>query len=73
MRAADYRIEIVPLSVEDGGGYLAWVPDLPGCSSEGDNPAEAAANVQAAITEWIEEATKLGQRIPRPSRAVATV
>jgi hypothetical protein len=30
-----YTIVIGRLSVEDGGGYLAYVPDLPGCMSDG--------------------------------------
>lgn len=73
MRIADYRVRVEPLSVEDGGGFLAWIPDLPGCSSDGESPAEAIANVQLAITEWIEEANRLGQPIPEPSREVASV
>ena len=35
------------LHAEDGGGYLAVVPDLPGCMSDGDTPAEAVQNVTA--------------------------
>jgi hypothetical protein len=31
----DYPIIIRPLTAEDGGGYLAEVPDLPGCMRDG--------------------------------------
>lgn len=71
MSATEYRIEIKALSEADGGGYLAWVPDLPGCMSDGETPSEAEQNVRAAIEEWIEEALRLGKAIPAPSRATA--
>ena len=51
-------------------GYLAWVPDLPGCMSDGATRAEAIANVRQAISEWIEEAERLGRRIPQPTHAL---
>jgi predicted RNase H-like HicB family nuclease len=28
----EYAVRIEPLAESDGGGYLATVPDLPGCS-----------------------------------------
>ena len=42
MRNPDYAVLIEPLSEEDGGGFVATVPDLPGCMSDGDT-REAAA------------------------------
>ena len=53
---ADLFRVIEPLSPEDGGGFLALVPDLPGCMSDGASPEEAVANVQDAIDTWIEAA-----------------
>ena len=50
---------------------MAWVPDLPGCMSDGHSAAEAVQNAEQAILEWIEEAVRLGKRIPEPSQ-VAT-
>jgi antitoxin HicB len=61
-----YRILIEPLSAEDGGGYLAHVPDLPGCMSDGDTPEAALANVQDAIAVWMEAAEDVGRPIPQP-------
>lgn len=49
-----YRITIEPLSPEDGGGYLARVPELPGCMSDGETVEEARANVMDAIKAWLE-------------------
>jgi antitoxin HicB len=66
----EYQIELRPLAPSEGSGYLAWVPDLPGCASDGQTPAEALANVQEAILEWIEEAERLGELVPAPSRVM---
>jgi predicted RNase H-like HicB family nuclease len=61
-----YKVVIEPLSEEDGGGYLATVPELPGCMSDGETPAEALVNVQDAIATWIHCARKMGRTIPEP-------
>jgi predicted RNase H-like HicB family nuclease len=68
MPRLDYPVIIEPLSQEDGGGFAALVPDLPGCMSDGETPEEALANVRDAIASWIEEAKDLGRQIPRPSK-----
>ncbi len=67
-RRLEYPVIIAPLSAEDGGGFSAVVPDLPGCMSDGDTPEQAVANVQDAIAAWIEAARDLGRPIPEPSR-----
>ncbi|WP_434721439.1 type II toxin-antitoxin system HicB family antitoxin [Mesorhizobium sp. RIZ17] len=67
----EYPVVIAPLSTEDGGGFSAYVPDLPGCMSDGETPEEAIANVQDAIAAWIEAANELGRSVPRPSRKLA--
>ncbi len=71
MVALQYPVLIEPLPGEDGGGFLATVPDLPGCMSDGDTPEAALRNVQDAITEWVEEARTMGRTIPAPSRRAA--
>ena len=62
-----YPVLIEPLSPEDGGGFFATVPDLPGCQSDGETPEEALSHVRDAIAEWLEEAKQLGYDIPPPS------
>lgn len=62
----DYKVVIEPLSEEDGGGFLATVPELPGCMSDGATRAEALANVEDAIATWIHCARKMGQAILEP-------
>jgi antitoxin HicB len=70
MRKAEYAVVIEPLSEEDGGGFLASVPDLPGCMSDGNTREEAARNVEDAIASWLEEARLVGRAIPEPRAAL---
>lgn len=62
-----YPVIVEPLSSEDGGGYLARAPDLPGCVSDGATPAEALANVEIAVRDWLAAAEALGRTPPQPS------
>lgn len=71
MRNLEYPVIVSPLSDEDGGGFLAMVPDLPGCMSDGETPAEAVENVQDAIEGWLDLARELGREIPTPSKVTA--
>ncbi|WP_404379344.1 type II toxin-antitoxin system HicB family antitoxin [Caenispirillum salinarum] len=61
-----YAILIRPLPESEGGGYVATVPDLPGCMSDGDTRQEAAENVQDAIHAWLATAHIEGRPIPEP-------
>ena len=72
MQKLDYAVVIDPLPEEDGGGFLATVPDLPGCMSDGDTREEGARNVEDAIASWLEEARALGREIPEPRPAART-
>jgi len=67
----EYAVRIERLPEGDGGGYLATVPDLPGCMSDGETPEEALKNVQEAIASWIESAKEWKQEIPKPSPPLA--
>ncbi len=71
MNKLEYSVVVEPLAAEDGGGFVATVPDLPGCMSDGETPEEALVNVQDAIVAWIEAANDLGHIIPKPSRRLA--
>jgi predicted RNase H-like HicB family nuclease len=73
MSRLEYPIVVEPLSVEEGGGFLATVPDLPDCMSDGETPEEAVSNIRDAITAWIEAARDLGHAVPKPSRRVPSV
>jgi antitoxin HicB len=67
----EYSIRIERLADGDGGGYLATVPDLPGCISDGETPEEALKNVQEAIASWLEAAREWKMDIPQPSPPLA--
>lgn len=64
----DYGIDVEPLPLEEGGGFLAVVPELPGWMSDGETEAEALSNAQAAIVDWIAHAASKGQKPPKPMR-----
>lgn len=49
--------------VEDGG-WIAEVPSLPGCLSQGETKEEAISNIREAIEIWIEGMQAAGQPIP---------
>lgn len=70
MNVAKYAVVIVPLSEEDGGGFAAHVPDLPGCVSDGETQAEALVNVADAIDCWLETNEELGREVPEPGASV---
>jgi predicted RNase H-like HicB family nuclease len=50
----------------DDEAFIAEVPELPGCATDGPTYQEALANVEAVIQEWIETAKELGRNIPEP-------
>ena len=54
----------VVLEQESDGGYIASVPALPGCVSQGDTRAEALANIREAIELYIEDCRAAGDPIP---------
>lgn len=69
--ASNYQIVIEHLSDEDGGGYLATVPDLPGCMADGETRAEALERVEDAMLSWAFAAEKMGREVPLPNRIYA--
>lgn len=64
-----YPIVIKELAPEDGGGFMAYAPDLYGCQSDGETREEASLNVQEAICEWVDEMNRLAREIPEPGSA----
>ncbi|MGB3208843.1 MAG: type II toxin-antitoxin system HicB family antitoxin [Crinalium sp.] len=49
------KIKAIIHSAEEGG-YWAEVPALPGCITEGDTIEEAIANLEDAISGWLDVA-----------------
>jgi predicted RNase H-like HicB family nuclease len=42
---------------ETEGGFSVWVPDLPGCASQGETLEEALENIKEAIELYLEDNT----------------
>jgi predicted RNase H-like HicB family nuclease len=59
-----YTIEI--FYSEEDEGYIAVVPELPGCSAFGETEEEALKEIKVAIELWIDTAKKEGREIPKP-------
>jgi antitoxin HicB len=69
MSKLKYPISIKPLSAEEGGGYLAEFPDLPGCMADGETIEEALHEAEDALHAWLATAKEFGDPIPKPSVA----
>ena len=57
-------MRVVVLRRGEDGYWIAEVPSLPGCISQGKTKAEAITNVKEAIEGWIETMTSHGQTVP---------
>ena len=66
MEAPDLRYEIIVYWSNEDEAYVAEVPELAGCVSDGDSYGEAVANAEDAARAWIETAVELGREIPEP-------
>jgi predicted RNase H-like HicB family nuclease len=49
---------------ERDGSYVAVVPALPGCVSQGDNRADALKNIEEAIKLYLEDVREADESIP---------
>ena len=59
-----YAIEI--FYSEEDEGYVAVVPELPGCSAFGETQEEALAEIKVAMSLWLETAKSESRPIPPP-------
>lgn len=60
----DYHINIF-FSKEDQG-YIADIPDLPGCSAYGNTPEKALQELSRAKEAWMKTAKSENIKIPSP-------
>ncbi len=72
MKAPKNRVEIRPLTEDEGGGYLATFPDLPGCMADGETPLQAIEDAAEAEEAWL-QANKAwgGNEKVQPAKLVA--
>jgi predicted RNase H-like HicB family nuclease len=52
-----YEFDVVILE-DEAGGYVAFVPALPGCHTQGDTLEELVKNIKEAIELCMETLTK---------------
>lgn len=65
------RYEVIIYWSKDDQAFIAEVPELSGCASDGATYQEALAHVETVIQEWIETAQDLGRPIPEPKGRLA--
>jgi predicted RNase H-like HicB family nuclease len=58
-----YRVII---EQDEDGTFIAEVPALPGCISQGKTRHEALANIQEAMQAYIESLKKHNEPVPPP-------
>jgi antitoxin HicB len=62
-----YRREYVPNADRT---WFARIAEFPGCMTEGDTEAEAAANLKDAMKEWIRAQLESGVSVPPPATSI---
>lgn len=62
------RYEVILYWSQEDQGFIAEVPELPGCAADGSTYQEALENVEIIMQEWIETAKELGRPIPEPKQ-----
>ena len=65
--------QVVIYSDPEDDGWVAEVPSLPGCVSEGRSKDEALRNIREAILQWIDAAEQLGRPVPPESQEAEIV
>ena len=73
---ADRMRQVILYPDREDGGWVAEVPSLPGCVSQGETQLEALSNIRDAMEGWLATAREFGDPIPEEdfgSRVVAIV
>ena len=63
----------VVLDKDEDGVYVATVPALPGCISDGKTVEEALSNIREAIQGFIEDMKADGKPIPKAIEIIGNV
>jgi predicted RNase H-like HicB family nuclease len=56
----------IVIEQDEEGAFIASCPTLPGCWSQGDTREQAKANIEEAVTAYLESLKKHGDPIPPP-------
>lgn len=52
------------------GGYVVYVPVLPGCHTQGETLEEAEKNIREAISVYLESLLSHKERLPQETRVL---
>ena len=63
----DYPVELSKWNEEEEPYWVAEIPDLPGCVSDGETPDEAIESLEEAKRLWIEARLENGHHVPEPT------
>ena len=63
MNMEEYSFSVQIRAVEEGG-YVGFVPALPGCHTQGDTLDEAIANLREALQGYLASLIRRGRDIP---------
>lgn len=63
------RYQINTYWSDNDGAYIAEMPELPGCLSDGLTETEARHNIRLIAQEWLDTARLLGRSVPEPAQA----
>lgn len=55
---------VVKIDEDEDGGYVATVPELPGCISQGETRTQARENLEEAISLYLEYMLESGMTLP---------
>jgi predicted RNase H-like HicB family nuclease len=61
-----HKYEIIIYWSNEDEAFIAEVPELPGCASDGKTHQEVLMNIEIVINEWIETAKSMGRPVPQP-------
>ncbi len=64
------RYKIIFYYSQEDEAFIAEVPELPGCTADGETYQEALKNVEVIMQEWIETAEDNERTIPQPKRGL---
>jgi predicted RNase H-like HicB family nuclease len=69
MKRKELNFTVVFEEAEEGG-YIARVPSLPGCMTQGETLKEAESMVREAIVAYCASLKKRGEPVPAPIKEV---
>jgi predicted RNase H-like HicB family nuclease len=61
-----YKYEIIIYWSEEDNCFIAEVPELSGCMSDGKTQDKCLANLELIIDDWLETEKLNGREIPQP-------